>query len=52
MKRRLIILCGFVLAGGMLGFLASSGDQPGGIYIAPHVVDGKVVPGRFVSDGN
>ena len=45
-------LAGFVLAGGMLGFLASSGDAPGGIYISPHVVDGKVVPGRFVSDGN
>ena len=31
----------------LLTYRASTGDAPGGTYIAPSYKDGQVVPGRF-----
>lgn len=43
-----LIVAGLVLAGGSLTFTAlTSGSEPGATYIAPHMENGRVVPGRF-----
>lgn len=43
-----LILGGLVLAAAGLVYAAlSTGEDAGGTYIAPHVEDGRIVPGRF-----
>ena len=43
-----LLLAGFVLLATGLGFLAMEGEPPGGTYQAPHMKDGRIVPGRVV----
>ena len=44
-----LVLAGAVLAVfGLLLTMTLDRNAPGGVYEAPHVVDGKIVPGRVV----
>lgn len=39
-----------LMAGGLIYTALTSGEAPGGRYVAPHLEDGRVVPGRVVRD--
>lgn len=46
-----LIICGVALMAGGLVFTALTSSEPaGGRYVAPHVVNGRVVPGHFERD--
>jgi 4-amino-4-deoxy-L-arabinose transferase-like glycosyltransferase len=43
-----LIVAGFTLLAGVLGYVAlTGGSEPGGTYHPPRVEDGKIVPGEF-----
>jgi hypothetical protein len=35
------------VAAGTVWFALTSGEEPGGVYIPPHVEDGEIVPGHI-----
>jgi hypothetical protein len=39
-----------LMAGGLIVTALTGGEAPGGRYVAPHLEDGRVVPGRVVRD--
>lgn len=39
-----------LMAAGLVFTALTSGEAPGGRYVAPHLEDGRVVPGRVVRD--
>ena len=41
-----LIVAGIALMGLGLGYVAFQGEAPGGVYRAPHIENGRVVPGR------